>query len=98
MTVRVFLLPIVASDSPAVSRAIWCAPDRGKAWLDLMLNKVEPPAAKANCATPIEKNLALGEKYRINGTPTFVLADGQLISGLLTAPRLSKMLDEASRK
>lgn len=98
VTVHVFLLPIIASDSAAVSKAIWCAPDRGKAWVDLMLKQIEPPAAKPNCDTPIEKNLALGQKYRINGTPTFVFADGRRESGAMPAARLSKMLDEASRK
>ena len=98
VTVHVFLLPIIASDSAAVSKAIWCAPDRGKAWLDLMLKQIDPPPAKANCDTPIEKNLALGQKYRISGTPTFVLADGQRTSGAMTAARLSKLLDEVGRR
>jgi thiol:disulfide interchange protein DsbC len=98
VTVHVFLVPIIAPDSAAVSKAVWCAPDRGKAWLELMLNKVEPPAPKANCATPIEKNLALSRKYRINGTPTLVFADGQRVAGLMSASRLAKLLEEASPK
>jgi thiol:disulfide interchange protein DsbC len=98
VTVHVFLIPIIAADSAAISKAVWCAPDRGKAWLDLMLKEITPPAPKANCDTPIEKNLALSKKYRINGTPTLVFADGQRVSGLMPAARLSKMLDEASKK
>jgi thiol:disulfide interchange protein DsbC len=98
VTVHVFLVPIIAPDSAAVSKAVWCAPDRGKAWLELMLNKVEPPAPKANCATPIEKNLALSRKYKINGTPTLVFADGQRVAGLMSASRLAKLLEEASPK
>ena len=98
VTVHVFLIPIIAPDSAAVSKAVWCAPDRSKAWLDLMLNEVAPPAPKANCETPLEKNLALSKKFRINGTPTLVFADGQRVAGMIPAARLSKMLDEASRK
>jgi thiol:disulfide interchange protein DsbC len=98
VTVHVFLMPIIAADSAAVSKAVWCSPDRSKAWLDLMLNDVEPPPSKARCDTPIEKNLALSRKYRINGTPTLIFADGQRVAGLMSAPRLSKMLDETSRK
>jgi thiol:disulfide interchange protein DsbC len=98
VTVHVFLIPIIAPDSAAVSKAVWCAPDRGKAWLELMLNEVEPPAPKANCDTPLEKNLALSRKYRINGTPTMVFPDGQRVAGLMSAARLSKMLDETSKK
>ncbi len=98
VTVHVFMIPIISPESPAISKAVWCAPDRSKAWLDLMLNEVAPPAAKANCDTPIEKNLGLSRKYRINGTPTLVFADGQRVSGVLSAARLSKMLDEAGKK
>jgi thiol:disulfide interchange protein DsbC len=96
VTVHVFLIPIIAPDSAAVSKAVWCAPDRSKAWLELMLNKVEPPAPKANCETPIDKNLALSKKYRINGTPTLVFTDGQRIPGVMKAAQLSKTLDEAA--
>ena len=98
VTVHVFMIPIIAADSAALSKAVWCAPDRSKAWLDLMLNEVTPPAPKANCDTPLEKNLALSKKYRINGTPTLIFADGQRVAGMMPAARLSKMLDETSRK
>jgi thiol:disulfide interchange protein DsbC len=98
VTVHVFLIPIIAPDSAAVSKAVWCAPDRSKAWLDLMLREIEPPAPKANCDTPLEKNLALSRKYRISGTPTLIFADGQRVAGMMPAARLTKMLDETSRK
>jgi thiol:disulfide interchange protein DsbC len=63
-----------------------------------MVNGVEPAAAKAGCESPVEKNVALSRKYRINGTPTLVFADGQRVAGYMTAPKLTKMLDETSRK
>lgn len=97
VTVHVFLIPIIAPDSAAVSKAVWCSPDRTKAWLDLMLRGVQP-TAKTTCETPIEKNLALGQKYRINGTPTLIFADGQRISGWMPADKLSKMLADASKR
>ena len=34
VTVYVFLYPILGADSVKKSRAIWCARDKGKAWLD----------------------------------------------------------------
>jgi len=96
VAVHVFLLPVIAPDSAAISKAVWCAPDRSKSWLDLMLNGVAPPPARANCEAPLDKNIALSQKYRINGTPTLVFADGQRVAGMMSAARLSKMLDEAS--
>jgi len=95
LTVHVFLIPIIAPDSAALSKAIWCSPDRAKAWLDLMLKDVMP-TAKANCDTPLDKNIALSRKYRVTGTPTLIFADGQRVSGWMPADKLSKMLDETS--
>jgi len=97
VTVHVFLIPIIAPDSGAISKAVWCSPDRAKAWLDLMLNGVQP-TAKATCDTPIDKNLALSRKYGINGTPTLVFADGQRVSGWMPADKLSKMLADAAKR
>jgi thiol:disulfide interchange protein DsbC len=94
VTVHVFMLPIISPESAPLSRAVWCSPDRAKAWLDLMLNDVKP-TANGNCPNPIERNLELGKKLRVNGTPTLVFVDGQRMSGWRPAPQLSKMLDEA---
>ena len=97
VTVHVFLLPIIAADSSAVATAVWCSPDRAKAWLDLMLKDIAPTAS-AGCDTPLDKNIALSRKYGINGTPTLVFADGQRIAGGMPAAKLSKLLDEASAR
>ncbi len=97
VTVHVFMLPIIARDSAEISRAVWCSPDRAKAWLDWMLNEVKP-AANGNCANPVERNLELGRKYRINGTPTLFFADGQRLAGWRPAPQLSQLLDEAQAR
>jgi thiol:disulfide interchange protein DsbC len=90
------LLPIIAADSSALAGAVWCSADRGKAWLDLMLKNVTPAAA--SCDTPLEKNIALGRKYGIKGTPTLIFADGQRLSGWMPATRLSQLLDEAGAR
>jgi len=94
VTVHVFMLPIIAPDSAQLSRAVWCSPDRAKAWLDLMLNNVMPTAS-GTCPNPIDRNIELGRKFRVNGTPTLILVDGQRMSGWRPAPQLSKLLDEA---
>jgi thiol:disulfide interchange protein DsbC len=94
VTVHVFMLPIIAPDSAQISRAVWCSPDRAKAWLDWMLNGVMPTAS-GTCANPIDRNLELGKKYRVSGTPTLIFADGQRLAGWRPAPQLSKLLDEA---
>ena len=46
-----------------------------------MLNRKLPAAGKS-CTSPIQKNIALGQKLNIDGTPTLFLQDGQRISGV----------------
>lgn len=98
VTVYVFLYPIAGLHPQATARArsIWCADDRAKAWSDLMLKNVEPVAK--NCDTPVEKIAALGQKYRIQGTPTLVFADGRVIPGMIPAQRLEIELNKAAGK
>jgi thiol:disulfide interchange protein DsbC len=97
LTVHVFMIPIIARDSEAISKAVWCSPDRAKAWLELMLKGVQP-SARASCDTPIEKNLAFSRKHGINGTPTLIFTDGQRVSGYMPADKLSKALADAARR
>ncbi|MEZ5615903.1 MAG: DsbC family protein [Rhodocyclaceae bacterium] len=90
VTIYTFLLPILSQDSADKARAVWCAPDRVKAWNDLMIGNT-PPAA-GSCDTPIEKVLALARKYNIRGTPTIFLSSGERIPGAVPLARLEQML------
>jgi thiol:disulfide interchange protein DsbC len=90
LTVYTFLLPILSKDSADKSRAVWCAADRSKAWNELMLNGTQPIAA--GCEAPIEKVMALAQKYNIRGTPTLFLANGERIPGAISAAQLEQKL------
>ncbi len=91
ITVYVFLMPILSPDSVVKSKAVWCAPDRGKAWLDLMLKGTMPEGA-ATCETPIDKILAFGRDKRINGTPTIFFEDGDRVPGAMPIASFEKKL------
>ncbi|CDG85311.1 DsbC family protein [Janthinobacterium agaricidamnosum] len=92
VTVYTFLYNILSDDSFVKSKNIWCAADRNKAWDDWMLNgKVVPPAPAA-CATPNDKILALGQKLRVNGTPTIFFSDGSRIPGAIDLKGLEAKL------
>lgn len=94
VTIHTFLLPILSPDSVEKSRNIWCAKDKGKAWLDWMVR--DQPAAKASCdTTALERNLAFGKKYKITGTPTVFFADGSRVPGAIGAEQIEKMLASA---
>ena len=93
VTLHIFLFPLTTIHPHAYEHAlgVWCAKDRQKAWTDKMMKGIDPPAV-AKCANPIDRNLALGEKIHIDGTPTIVFADGRVRSGMMSAEDLERML------
>ena len=100
VTIYTFLYPILDSgnggDSMRKSKAIWCSKDRAKAWLDLMLKNVSPIMA-GNCDTTVlQRNLDLGQKLGITGTPTSFAVSGQRIVGA-RFPELRKAIEVANK-
>src|ERR1700733_1138575 len=93
VTLHIFLFPLTTIHPHAYEHAlgVWCAKDRQKTWRDKMLKDIDPPAV-AKCANPIDRNLALGEKIHIDGTPTIVFADGRVRAGMMSAEDLEHML------
>ena len=94
VTVHVFLYPILSQDSVDKSRNIWCAKDKGKAFLDWMVKDVTPAAANCDTAA-LARNLEFGKKNRITGTPTLIFANGTRVPGAIGADRVEKLLAEA---
>jgi len=94
LTMYVFLYPILSPESMEKSKAVWCAPDRAKAWLDLML-KDAAPANDGKCETPIDKLVSYGREKRITGTPTIIFEDGERVPGMMPIAAFEKRLAEA---
>lgn len=90
VTVYTFLLPILSADSEKKSKAVWCAPDRARAWSDLMLKGIVPP--DGSCDTPLAKIMAFARQHRIQGTPTLFLAGGERLVGAIPLAQLEKAL------
>jgi thiol:disulfide interchange protein DsbC len=95
VTVYVFMYPIIRPQNADHSKAVWCSPDRAKAWLDLALQS-KRPAAAATCDNPVEKVLELGRALRVNSTPTLIFANGERVAGGLPAPDLRDLLDKVA--
>jgi len=95
ITIYTFLYPILRPESADKSRAIWCAPDRVKAYYDFMLNGRDP-ALTAPCSAPVDKWLALGQRVGVRATPTSFATNGQRILGA-RAEELVKMIGELGR-
>ena len=95
-TIYTFLFPVIHPELRKHSDAIWCSKDPSRAYFDLALHRKVPEAA-ANCQTPIDKNLTLGQKLRVNSTPTLFFKDGRRVKGARNPEQLSAILDETSR-
>ncbi|AJG22228.1 DsbC family protein [Cupriavidus basilensis] len=92
VTIYTFLYPLegLHPDAKKKSAAIWCAKDRAGAWDAWMGAKVLP--APRSCATPVERNLALGAKLGVEGTPTIFAADGRKLVGAASTQRIDAFL------
>ncbi|PKO81044.1 MAG: thiol:disulfide interchange protein [Betaproteobacteria bacterium HGW-Betaproteobacteria-13] len=97
VTVYTFLYPILSPDSTTKSRDIWCAKDKAKAWNDWIVDAKVP--ATADCDTGvIDRNVALGQKLKVNGTPTIFLSNGSRIGGYVPAAELEKAIGAVAAK
>jgi thiol:disulfide interchange protein DsbC len=93
VTVYTFLYPILGGDSPEKSRNIWCAKDNGAVWRDWMINGTNAPRSMGQCDTSaLQRNVALGKKYRVNGTPALVFEDGKRVPGAMAPDQVEKQL------
>jgi len=91
VTVYTFLYPVLGDDSYEKSKAIWCAPDKSKAWVDWMTSAKAPPAVAAKCdMTGLDKSAQLGRKLRINGTPAIFFTSGERVGGYIPAAEIEK--------
>lgn len=98
ITVYVFMYPVIRPDNADHSRAVWCSPDRAKAWLELAANDTpKVPAGAATCANPVDKVLELGRSLRITGTPTLFFANGERAGGGMPLAALRTRLEDAAR-
>lgn len=98
VTVYVFMYPVIRPENADHSRAVWCAPDRAKAWLELAAApRPKVPPAAPNCDDPVDKVLKLGRSLAVNSTPTLIFSNGERVSGGLSSQDLRAMLSQPGR-
>lgn len=95
ITIHYFLYPVIRPELADHSKAVWCAKERAKAWLELA-QRGRQPAAAAGCANPVDKVLELGRMLGVSATPTIFLGNGERLSGGLSAEKLAALLDAAT--
>ncbi|MGE5386280.1 MAG: DsbC family protein [Betaproteobacteria bacterium] len=97
VTIYTFLLPVLSEDSFKKSKQIWCSGDRAKTWNDWMVDG-KAPAGKDDCdTTAVTKNMELGQKLRINGTPTIFFTDGERVPGAIPLARIEEKLAKTTK-
>jgi len=96
VTVYTFVVPILGDDSRVKADNIWCVKDRTQAWRDWMLSDKAPAKAFGMCTTPSQRNVALAQKYRINGTPALIFEDGTRIPSAAPVETIEQRLARAS--
>jgi thiol:disulfide interchange protein DsbC len=97
ITIYVFMYPVIRPENADHSRAVWCSPDRAKAWLELAAApQPKVPPAGAGCPNPVDKVVDVGHKLGVNSTPTLILANGERLTGGLRAEDLKDLLDRTA--
>ena len=96
VTVYTFLDPILSADSVTKSNQIWCASDKGKAWENWMVTRTPLTGAGSCDVDALKRNVALGQKLNVTGTPTVFLADGNRLPGAVPADELEKAIEQAN--
>jgi thiol:disulfide interchange protein DsbC len=92
VTIYTFLMPIASLHPEARGKAIavWCSKDRVAAWQALMWRDERIPATE--CPHPVDRNVALGDRLGITGTPTLVAADGRVLPGAASSAQIEAWL------
>ena len=99
VSIYTFLYPILGPDSTAKSKDIWCAKDAAKSWRAWMVDGQTPVKAAAGCDTAaLERNIALGQKYKVQGTPGVVFEDGSRAPGAIPAAQIEQRILAATKK
>jgi len=87
-TIYVYLLPMpMHADARRKSAAVWCEPDRAKAWRNLMVSGLEPEKP-AICDHPFTKVAELAKEHGVKATPTLVNQDGRVRPGYMASEQI----------
>ena len=93
VTVYNFLHPTARSRE--LSRRVFCAKDNARAFQEYMIEGKEPEVSAEKCdSSALDRNIALGRKLGIGGTPVIIFSDGETHPGSLSAADLQEKLTQ----
>ncbi|MGH8259185.1 MAG: DsbC family protein [Steroidobacteraceae bacterium] len=90
--VRYLFYPRTGPNTPSWTKAeeVWCSPDRKEALTEAKLG--ETLHVKLCPNTPVARDYALGQELDVQGTPSIVLANGDMLPGYLSPIELAQTL------
>lgn len=96
ITMHVFAYPLAMHpQAKEVAQKIICAKDKTKAWNDYMSSGIQAQNdGKCTASQSIDRNLTLGEKLGVNGTPALIARNGKVKPGFMPAANLDVWLNE----
>ncbi len=98
VSIYTFLLPILGPDSGAKSRDIWCAKDPAKVWRNWMVDGAAIPKTMGDCdSAALDRNIKMGQRYKVNGTPAVVFEDGSRSPGAMPAAQIEARMQAAKK-
>lgn len=97
VTVYTYIVTFLGESSVTKADAVWCAPDRPKAWHAVMKNE-SVPSAPAGCQAPRAATMNLVGMLGINLTPTVFYADGSRMSGVRPKAEIETRLAQAAKR
>jgi thiol:disulfide interchange protein DsbC len=100
VTVYTFLYPLpqLHPGAPKKARKIWCSDDRPKTWTTWMREgSLTAEGEDCNLQT-LDQTRELGEKLKVNATPTLFFPSGRRLSRALTTDEINRFLDAEKAK
>lgn len=94
VTVYTFMYAALGEESKRLSAEVWCSENRIQSWSRAIqsgnLSTSKP------CDHPTERNIELGQRLGIQGTPTIIAQNGASITGYRTASQIEQWLSEVT--
>lgn len=93
VTIYTFPVGILGQDSIAKAVSVSCAPkaEKSKIWQSMMLEGATPKSITCD-NNPIQRNLALFQKFGFQGTPSIIYESGQQSKGFVENEKIESML------
>jgi thiol:disulfide interchange protein DsbC len=90
--VRYLMFPRSGLNTESYDKAVsaWCADDRNNA---ITRAKLGETIESRTCENPVSDHYSLGQQLGVRGTPSIILADGEMVPGYVPADRLLQMIE-----